>query len=472
MENILSKPKKDIVKYYEDLLEKLSKKVAELEEQVSNLKEKINLNSNNSSIPSSVKKGKNPNKPKEAPKKRGALKGHKGHSKKIRSSEEADKIIELYPDNKCSCGGDIGEIKLRTRKQIIEIPSPRYELIEYQVYEGKCVDCKTKAKCSVPSEIGQSNFGVRLHSFMSLMRTKYRLSKRQVKELLSDIYGVSISLGSVSNAEGRTSMALELPYNNIIAEMEKSKANIHIDETGYRQLSRNGWAWVIANNSNTYFHLSPSRGKKIALSLLGRFINKSNIFISDRYPAYNFIAENRHQLCWAHLKRDFTRISEREGKAGKIGRKLLFIFSQIFKLWKKYGSNYLLKVHLKKRRLLINKLKKTLLLATTCGHKPTERTCDNILSLGKSIYNFLYIPDLDATNNLAERQIRPLVISKKLSFGANSDRGCRFIERAFSIIMTCAQQQKNPLDFFQQALKDYFNPQLHTFLPENKFISY
>lgn len=70
-----------------------------------------------------------------------------------------------------------------------------------------------------------------------------------------------------------------------------------------------------------------------------------------------------------------------------------------------------------------------------------------------SLWNFFEIPNVPPTNNHAERQLRPLVISKKLTFGTQSERGSRFIERIFSIVATCKQQQKDVLVFIMDALQ-------------------
>jgi transposase len=75
-----------------------------------------------------------------------------------------------------------------------------------------------------------------------------------------------------------------------------------------------------------------------------------------------------------------------------------------------------------------------------CAHKTTARTCTNIWESVDSLWNFFEKPNVSPTNNHAERQLRPLVISKKLTFGTQSQRGSRFIERIFSIVATCKQQ--------------------------------
>ncbi|HGU7213232.1 TPA: transposase, partial [Legionella pneumophila] len=77
-----------------------------------------------------------------------------------------------------------------------------------------------------------------------------------------------------------------------------------------------------------------------------------------------------------------------------------------------------------------------------------------------SLWSFFELPNVPPTNNHAERQLRPLVISKKFTFGTQSERGSRFIERIFSVIATCKQQKNNVLTFIMEALLKWTSIQI------------
>jgi len=434
--------------------------IAILVEEIARLREQLNTNSTNSSLPPSKDlKKKKINKKNASGRKRGAQSGHKGHNRKLLESHQADEIIKCLPVAECVCGGCVENIMLSARKQVLELPQPKFLLYEYQVYSGKCSKCDTKITGSLPKGISNRWFGPRVHVLMSLLRSKYRLSIRQVKQLLHDLYEMPISIGSVSHAEARVSEALKPAHAEVLANIQSNSLPINIDETGYKQNNRTGWAWILANKECSYFHLSPSRGKLVAKQLLGAVIGtKNTMIISDRYPAYNFIPERQHQVCWAHLKRDFQKISERSGRPGKIGKLLLKYYRLLFKFWKADGDKrwWFFNKMRKKRNRWINKMLNHLHIGSKCGHITTERTCANILAQGKSLWNFFEHAGVEPTNNLAERQLRPLVISKKLSFGCDSTRGARFIERIFTVFMTCAQQGKNVMTFLNATIANYF----------------
>lgn len=133
-------------------------------------------------------------------------------------------------------------------------------------------------------------------------------------------------------------------------------------------------------------------------------------------------------------------------------------YEQLFHFWKTDGPRYQLISNKQKKRLryLKNKLRKALIAGTHGGHEKTQRTCGNILGFTHSLWRFLEVPGVPPTNNHAERQLRPLVISKKLTFGTQSERGSRFIERIFTVAMTTKQQGRDLLAFLTQALQHYF----------------
>jgi len=209
----------------------------------------------------------------------------------------------------------------------------------------------------------------------------------------------------------------------------------------------------------TYFKLDKSRGKRVASELIGNY--KGRIIVSDRYGAYQYLPDVNHQLCWAHLKRDFRRISEREGMAGRIGQGLLYAYGQLFSFWKEEfkQENSLCQKQRKRLRYFKYKLIKKLVAGSCCGEKKTMRTCSALLGAQQSLWRFFEVAGVPPTNNQAEQEIRPLVIAKKLTFGVQSERGARFTERIFTVVHSCRRQSKDVLNFITQAVTNYFSHQ-------------
>jgi hypothetical protein len=96
--------------------------------------------------------------------------------------------------------------------------------------------------------------------------------------------------------------------------MKQAGAQGNVD--GCNHKNSQGWLWVAVTPLVTFFEIAFSRCSDAARNLLGE--NFSGILNSDRYAAYNWVGLEQRQLCWAHLKREFIKISERQASFGRI----------------------------------------------------------------------------------------------------------------------------------------------------------
>ena len=97
-----------------------------------------------------------------------------------------------------------------------------------------------------------------------------------------------------------------------------------------------GCLWVVFTPLVSFFDVQLSRSRTAAQSILGAEFG--GLVIIDRYSAYNWLDESRRQVCWAHLKRDFTQIAERAGVSSELGTALLAQQKQLFELWSNCSS--------------------------------------------------------------------------------------------------------------------------------------
>ena len=388
--------------------------------------------------------------------KKGGQLGHKGWKRSIIPPEKVDAIVDCKPADTCECGG---KVRLKDKiqiHQVYEIPLPKYEVTEYRIYKGCCETCHITHKGQLPTGVSWKGFGVRAQAMLSLLTSKYRLSKRLIQSWFQDVYQMPICLGSVSNVERTVSQSLKLIHEEVFSAVQAEKI-IHVDETGHKECNRSGWAWIASTPQYTYFMVNKSRGKKVAKEIIGD--HQGRMIITDRYSSYNYLPSENHQICWAHLKRDFQKIAERPDKPRRIGNNLLKCYRLLFGFWKtayKQGTE-LCKKQAKRLRRFKNKMLRWLVIGTECGHNRTARTCENILKFQHSLWHFFDNHHISPTNNHAERQLRPLVISKKLTFGTQSNSGSRFIERIFTVVTSCKQQGRDVLTFVIEAIQNTFS---------------
>ncbi len=113
------------------------------------------------------------------------------------------------------------------------------------------------------------------------------------------------------------------------------------DETSFKQGKIDGcnpkkqqaWLLFAVTPLVTFFEIALTRCTVAAKNLLGESF--AGVLISDRYSSYNWVDIERRQLCWAHLRRDFIKISERQGVAKELGTALVKQQEKLFALWHK-----------------------------------------------------------------------------------------------------------------------------------------
>ncbi|EDQ01621.1 transposase [Shewanella benthica KT99] len=110
----------------------------------------------------------------------------------------------------CSdCGGEVTANKSPSyRHQVFELPEPKLDITEYQLFHGRCQQCNTVSKGTLPKDTSDGQMGPRLLSYVAVLSGLYHLSVRKIQRLLQDQYGTHFSTGLISEAQGRVSSML------------------------------------------------------------------------------------------------------------------------------------------------------------------------------------------------------------------------------------------------------------------------
>jgi transposase len=228
-----------------------------------------------------------------------------------------------------------------------------------------------------------------------------------------------------------------------------------MDETGHFRNGKKEWMWAVCSTVAVHFAILASRGKKAMRTLMGDY---EGIVITDRYAVYNDFEE--HQVCWAHLKRDFARLSEKRDKIiSRIGKSLLKQTNELFNKWHLFKNNKISREILMKECLTIRKQVGELLeqASYTDPKLKAARFAKNLLTRFDSPWVFLENEGVEPTNNHAERCLRKNVIWRKKYFGTQSEMGNLFVSRTASIIMTCRLQIKNASEYLASVIKCHFS---------------
>ena len=424
----------------------------------------VQNSTNSSRPPSSNPPGAVPPRTREpSGRKRGGQPGHKKHERRMLPAERLDAIHEVKPDACRRCGEGLqGHDDDPYRHQVVEIPRFVARGVEYQLHALRCERCQITTQAQLPEGVPTAMVGPRLQGMAAVCCGAYRLSKRMVEEMLSDFFDVDISLGSISNLEKRTSKAVAPAVEEAVAHVQAAAVK-HADETSWREAKQKAWLWVAATATVAVFLIRRSRGAQVAHELLGDVFH--GILNSDRWSAYNWINTSCRQLCWAHLKRHWKAFEDHGPEAKRIAKGLQKATGALFEHWYRARDGTLKWTSFRQyARPLQREIVDLLRQGQRCPSRKVAGMCREILSLEDALWTFVCRPDVDPTNNAAERAIRHAVIWRKISLGTDSEEGSRFVERMLTVVQTLRMQRRNILDFVtascEAAIKNVPGPSL------------
>lgn len=385
----------------------------------------------------------------------GGQPGHPGRARAMLTTEQVDEVIVCVPERCAGCGATLPATAGPTdpvdeRRQVHELPPVAVVVTEYRLAGRRCTGCGQTTRASLPVGVGAAGCGPRLTAVSATLSGRYRLSKRETAQCLGDLFGVDVSVGTVSALEQRVSAALEPVVAAAQAAVQQT-AVVNMDETGWRQARQRAWLWTMVTATVTVFHINRSRGGAVARALLGSAW--SGVLGSDRGTMYLWWDRQRRQVCWAHLKRDFQKLVDWGPGPRPIGERLLALEVQVFAHWQRFRTGDLDRAGLQTALAPVPaELEQVLAEGALSGHAVAQPVCRNLLNLGPALWTFARVEGVAPTNNAAEQALRPAVLWRKGSFGTHSPDGSRFVERMLTVSASCRQQRRSLLTFLVDAL--------------------
>jgi len=166
----------------------------------------------------------------------------------------------------------------------------------------------------------------------------------------------------------------------------------------------------------------------------------------------------RLQWCWAHLKRDIQKlIDSNNGQVKRLGHDLMRQQKLLFQHWRRYKTGEIKwSTFQKEVRPIRNKFNALLLRGRVSGNRKLYGFCDELDRHRDWLWTFTKVQGIEPTNNTAERALRPAVIYRKLSFGTQSQRGSRYLERILTVSETCRLQNRSTYQYLIQTMEAAF----------------
>jgi transposase len=425
---------------------------AVLHERIRKLEARLGQTSANSSRPPSSDPPQAPARPKALPsgRKRGGQPGHRGACRALLPVEQVDEVMAVVPERCRHCqqpfpetgGGRRGRV---WRHQVVELLPLAVRVTEYQMAGRRCGQCGKRTRAELPVGVPRRPFGLRLTAVIALLSGRYRLSRREVRQLLRDLWAVRVSLGAVVRQEQAQSAALAPIVEEAQAAVQQA-AVVNMDETGWRQEQQRAWLWTAVTDTLTVFWIDRTRSGAAMEALLGPAFR--GVVGSDRWSAYNRFPAERRALCYAHLKRDFQALVDRGGEAEAVGRWGLAEIKRLFALWHRFRTGEFDRQELLHRLVPLQaRMGRLLRRGKENADRKASALCRELDKWWAALWTFARVEGVEPTNNGAEHALRPAVLWRKSSFGSDSEAGSRFAERLLTVVATCRQQGRPLLAF-------------------------
>jgi transposase len=329
-------------------VERLGARCEQLEGRIRQLEEQARKDSRNSSSPPSqdppktraerraeARKRAKAWAKREGERKQGGQPGHKGSGRKLLPEDQIDEIVDHYPDACSGCGREFTADERQPggrfgRHQAVELPPIAVIFYEYRTHHLACPGCGKETAAKLPEEVAGSPFGVGVQAAVVTLTARNRVSRRDMSELASEMFGLKLSTGAVDAICQRASAALANPHQTLVEKVLSSPA-VNVDETGWFTAHDPRTMWTMTTPEAAIFRIAEDRHRDRLEELIGT--DFKGILASDRWWAYDHIDPELRQACWEHLKRDFFKHSEGLAEQKEFGTAGLALTKRLFKTW-------------------------------------------------------------------------------------------------------------------------------------------
>ena len=332
--------------------------------------------------------------------------------------------------------------------EVIDIPVVPFQVTEQVFIARICPVCERRR---VPKAdlngvaVGRQRLGVNLVSLITALREEGRLPVRAVQWYLRTVHQLHLSVGAIVRVTHGVAQRAQPVLAQVLDRIRASPV-VHADETGWRQDGANGYVWTFTTPAERYF-LRRGRNKEVVDEALGESF--SGVLVSDFYAAYNHYPGLK-QRCWAHLLRDIHDLRSLYPKDQKLARWA----QEVHRLWELAKDFTHPKA--KQRRLAQDGFEQAMLARCQPFLEDSSavqnKLCRRIEKHIKELFVFVAEPEAPSDNNAAERSLRHLVTSRKISGGTRSQQGTETKMTLASIFGTWRAQSLNPLQACREML--------------------
>ena len=462
----------ELIKGLVETIERMQYQINELHLEVKRLQDQLKLDSHNSSKPSSTDQNRNRLKESvislrhKTNKKPGGQRGHPGTT--LQAVSNPDYIISHKVSVCLCCGKDLSftPITKIEKRQVFDLPPLKLEVTEHQAEVKICPGCYTQNQRDFPEGVTQSvQYGEQVKGLALYLNQYQLIPYERVSEVFEDLFGQSISQGTLLNAIETSYLQLE-PVENWIKDKILDSHTTHFDETGVYFNGKRGWLHSASTDKFTYY-FSHSRRGSVAMDDAGILPNLKGVAVHDHWESYNSYENCSHAFCNAHHLRELIRAYEQDGACwAKEMKELLLAIKGKVDEAKGYGKTALEPKTIKHYHQCYNKIISGAIKSCSeevrirdkpkRGRKKQSKErnlLERLIKYETETLRFMEDFRVPFDNNLAERDIRMVKVKQKISGCFRSENGVKYFCRIRGFISTIKKQGENVLECLRRIFQ-------------------
>lgn len=375
---------------------------------------------------------------------------------------ETGETISVGVETQCcpDCGGALepGGSETASITDLVEIARPVVR--RYEVEVCRCRQCGRTVR-GRHADLAADQRGATAHRLGPRVKAAAHalhygtgVPIRRVPAILKELTGIQVTQSALTqDAMKRSEAAVGRAYEQMRANIEKAPV-VHTDDTGWRTGGEPAQLMVFETDTETIFQIRPQHRNEEVRELIPS--DYAGVMVTDRGKSYDAaeLSGVAQQKCLSHLIRNASAvIKEKRGPACRFGTKLRELLRGSIQLWRERGDvpDYEARVEQIEADLTHH------LRIRVLQDPDNQRLLDGIgLQHDRgNVLRFLHHPDVEPTNNRAERALRPAVIARKISHCSKNQRGAY----AFSAFVSLAQTfRKRPVASLTEAFLTLFRP--------------
>jgi transposase len=371
----------------------------------------------------------------------GARHGHNGQGRQSLAAEKADQVIFVAGAESCpDCGGALHDKGCRERT-VIDVDPLRRQSILYELQQKYCPRCRRTVRARAPGVLKRHLLGNRLLAHAATQHYLFGVTLGQLESQLG------VGSGALHGALHRLAERLAPACEPLRQEYRAAPVK-HADETGWRTDGCNGYAWLFCSARISLFRFRQTRSGQVAQEVLGEQ-PLTGVLVVDRYPGYHR-APCPLQYCYAHLLREVQDLEKEFPEEVEV---LVFVslFAPLLSAAMRLRGQALEPAEFRSQA---HQLKDRIIdWSENAAHHPGIQRIQNIFREHPTrLYHWAENREVPADNNFAERELRPLVIARKISFGSQSEKGARTREVLMSLLHTLRKRGGQTTALLERAL--------------------